>query len=206
MKRKIVVLSVLVIAGVCVWWFTQPASAPVREKVATASKAPAPLPPVPPSSAQVVAPKAAPVVYSQEQAASASTSSVAPVADPQADLKTVFPHLAGLIRSGDLMAYTLAYTPPGKLTPEAIQQLQQLQDRNTTHPLPALQQSRERAAEAWEALESQTPTFNEAGDEATYMLTISGMARGIPGITQGGTQVPRTFIKIDGKWYLKSLP
>jgi hypothetical protein len=51
--------------------------------------------------------------------------------------------------------------------------------------------------QSWTELESQTPTFNAADNEATYMYTIH--------FTDGPSSqpLPRVFIKIDGRWYLK---
>jgi hypothetical protein len=49
----------------------------------------------------------------------------------------------------------------------------------------------------WEPLESQSPTLNVAGDEATYSYTQHGSG------LFSNYEVPMTFIKINGKWYLK---
>jgi len=60
-------------------------------------------------------------------------------------------------------------------------------------------------AQAFEALENQTPTLNATGDEATYTYTvptISDMDNGV--FTGTGNQISWVFVKINGKWYIKS--
>jgi len=59
----------------------------------------------------------------------------------------------------------------------------------------------ENDAKSWEALEKQTPVFNAAGDEATYVFVITAP---LPAGKSSFQQVVhQTFIKIKGKWYLK---
>jgi len=58
-------------------------------------------------------------------------------------------------------------------------------------------QIQEEAAQDIEDLESQTPTYNDAGDEATYVYTPRVFGE------FAKEQERRTFIKINGKWYEK---
>jgi len=61
---------------------------------------------------------------------------------------------------------------------------------------------------AWEDLENQTPVYNAAGDEATFQFTIvypgdNDVGPGVQPLPPESVTRPRTFIKIDGKWYFK---
>ncbi len=131
-----------------------------------------------------------------------------PNADSKTELNSAIADIVRLYRAGDFMEVYQTYTTPDKLDPESIQKvqesLQKLQhdQQETKNPQLAqalaqnLQQIYESSAQLYEALENQTPTFNTTGDEATYMMTKDSF---------DGTQTatPITFIKINGKWYLK---
>jgi RNA polymerase sigma factor (sigma-70 family) len=123
------------------------------------------------------------------------------IADPQADLKTAIPDIVRLLRSGHQVAFLQTYFPPGTIDPQYIERLQKYQQQVQAifaqHPealsaqvdQQVQQQGVEYAAEYYEAIEDQTPAFNDTGDEATYNRPTNG------------TMV---FVKIDGKWYIKS--
>jgi hypothetical protein len=69
---------------------------------------------------------------------------------------------------------------------------------------------REQYAAAYEAAENQTPVFNATGDEATYILDLQPYQgprgrKGPDSMSLDERQVTLTFIKINGKWYKKSI-
>ncbi len=208
MKSPNFILRVLVTAiiGILVWWFLRP-TPKTQEKTAAAyasSNVAAPKPLAPP---QIAKPLASPVKVNSQTTTSAPPVAAPAEADPQADLKTAIPDIVRLFRAGDDAAFEQTYTPPDKLDPERIQQLQaqqqQIRDMVAQDPrmLPMMQSGIDTAAQSYEALETQTPTFNASGDEATYMLTRLKVSNGK--VVLGDTQIPMTFVKINGKWYWK---
>ncbi len=121
-------------------------------------------------------------------------------ANPPADLKTAIHDIVRLVQANDTITLWQTYMLPEKLTPEVLQELQDsiTREQNATPQMKALyQRIREGSIQAFEDLETQTPTMNEAGDEATYNFTLPSPGGG------PGTVVPRTFIKLNGKWYFK---
>lgn len=206
MKRKNFTLLVLAVTIAClvIWWFTRPPVAILEKTVAVPlpAKADAPKYVAPPTIAPPVVPPA-PKPGTAPVAATQTTASFSPEsADPQTDLKTAIPDIARLLRSGDTLGFRQTYTPPDELAqlgPQYIQKLQALQAQAAQDPdlQQELQKISEGAAEAWEAVEDQTPTFDAVGDEATYLYMLPGVG------DAPGAQVPRVFVKIDGKWYLK---
>ncbi len=114
-------------------------------------------------------------------------------ADPQVDLKTAIPDIARLLRAGDKAGILQTYTEPGRVNSAQMQRLQALQQQAQGDP--TLQRLNEAAAESYEALEALTPTYNDAGDEATYAFVMFG------GGINPDTNAEVTFVKINGKWY-----
>jgi len=206
MKLKTPTLIALAVAivGLGLWWLSQPTTA-APEKMAAA-----PLPAKTMVPAKMVAsPTIAPPVAPPAQQTDIALAAVAPPieesppdpnADPQADLKTAIPDIVRLIRAGDQVGAYKTYCPPDELNPKDVQQMQDLimQSMAATAQVPELQQlmqkNRDEFARAFEALEDQTPIYNDAGDEATYKFAMPGE----------GTE-PMTFGKIDGKWYIKQI-
>jgi hypothetical protein len=206
MKPKNIVLAALflIVAGLGVWYFTK--LAPPLAK--------APAPGLNPGAPKNVIPGVAPSSLSAPSGlrpGPASLAATLPIAvpltnidaDPQADLKTAIPDIARLIRAGDLIAFYEKYTPPDKFDPQQIQRIQAQQRQNASnapHNLQMqnfLQAIKDGAAQAYDAIEFQTPTYNDAGNEATYLFTLPTLD-GKP-----GKQISRIFVKIDDKWYLK---
>ncbi len=211
MKPKNFILAVLlvVIVAIGVWWFMRSATT-VTEKTADASA----LSKVGASngvaSPQIAKPLSSTVQAKTETANTSVTAADATpdAADPQADLKTALPDIARLLRSGDWLVVDQTYTPPYKLTPEVMQEFldaKQIEQASLVGLAPDLQQTilrgrqqiQEEAAQDIEDLESQTPTYNDAGDEATYLYTARVMGK------PADHPERKTFIKINGKWYIK---
>lgn len=196
MKPKNFIWIVLVIAlvGFGFWWFMRPMAVapektvvepiPTKVDVSGLSKVEAPKPVAPP-------------VQSKPETANAPTKTVeatpAP-ADPQAELKTTFADIARLERAADFAAILQTYTPPDKLNLDTVQQTREAQAR-VAHDPAAL----EAIAQAWESLVNEIPTYNAAGDEATYPMPPVNL----PGQSAPLLSAPVTFIKINGKWYIK---
>jgi len=130
---------------------------------------------------------------------------VAPSSDANADsrieLTAAFADIARLYRAGNLVGEYQTHTQPDKVDPKQIQNWQEMQQVNEDDAARSpdfkqfIQQMFDRDAEAYEALENETPTFNAAGDEATYDVPAS--------TTVFAPDNPIVFVKINGKWYRK---
>ncbi len=196
-KTKATLAIAVVIVCVALWWFGRPTTDTLKKaalettsvKKITAS-----------SVSQVETPKPSPATSKSETATSLSEP-----ADPQADLKTAIADMARLLRTGDQAALMKAYDEPDKLNLEQVRQMQDLQDQvQQTTPwqvAPRMQSLRETSAQSYEEMETQTPTFNATGDEATYQLILPTLVNGE--YVLGDKRTPYTFIKINGKWYMK---
>jgi len=208
-RNFIRVVIAVALVGIGIWWFTRSttvalektagATMPVREN--------APKPVAPPQIAKPLAPVAQ-VKTEMASQPSVSTNATPDSADPQADLKTALPDIVRLQRTGDLVKLYQTYLQPNRLTPEFMQQLLDSlhrQQDSLAQADPDLQQRllrirqqiQEEAAQDVEDLESQTPTYNDAGDEATYVYTPRVLGE------MSTEQEQKKFIKINGKWYLK---
>ncbi len=215
MKSKNLILVVLAIAVICagLWWLMQPSTA-MPEKMAEALrpvKVEAAKPVAPPTIIPPVAPPIAPPTPQLDDApvaATAPSATLSPdpnvVPDPQADLKTAIADIARLIRAGDGVALYQTYTPPDKIDSQGLQGAEAEQVYRASRPISELQQIDEPVAEAFDALEDQTPTFNAAGDEATYVMTwpVEQFSDGHV-VLYPATAAPLIMVKINGKWYFE---
>ncbi len=208
-KKFTVLLLFVAIMGILLWWFTRPTAAPPPRMTDAPMpvKAGAPEPMIKPL--RIEKPSVAPVEDKPDSVKPASDSANLPVesvdlpaepVDTQAELKTAIPDIVRLLRAGDPVDAYKTYTPPNEFNAQAAQQMQelQLQAQATAVQDPELRQLMQKAqaeiVQAYEALEEQTPTLNATGDEATYMFAMP----------RTGIQ-PLTFVKIDGKWYIKNI-
>jgi len=173
------------------FWHTQTATPPNPTKTAT--------------TASMAAPQLAPVAVPQVAAPVVAPAPLAPdakiISDPQADLSTTLPDMVNLLQAGDLVAIYERYLPPdylAQMPPQVVAQLPQ-QARN----LMAEPQVHERLlamARVLQTAQIQTPTLNEAGDQAVYQL--DPLDTDVKGISTGNKVRQITFIKIGGKWYI----
>ncbi len=194
-RNIIGIIVVVIILAVGVWWFRQPvpkqASGSSPDKVALVPMVDAPKSSAIAPTTQVVMPKIAPVSASAAATSKAFNASIA-------ELQITISSLARMQRENDQVGFYKATNPPDKIDPNMVDSLQYGQ--NLTRSYGYVQEyvdAWEHAAESYEALENQIPTFNAAGDEATYTFTYQN--------ANGTTAKPRpmTFVKIDGKWYTK---
>jgi cytoskeletal protein RodZ len=205
MKAKKLALVVLVIAivGVGIWWFIRPTTANLEKTVQALMPAKANTPP----AAVVEMPKLPPVsLNAGENNPPTSSANLSPDPnDPQADLKTAIPDIVKSLRLGDILTLKKTYTPPNKLDPQQFQQMLdnvvQAMGRMAENPdfREKMQISYDEEAKHFESFETQTPTYNATGDEASYTYTRQPLFDG------DETQVTQTFVKIHGKWYMKQL-
>jgi len=207
MKPKNFILIILLVAiiGIGIWWFARPTMAVPEKIVETLKSAKADVQPVmsPTITLSIVSP-VAPITPKPDGAPVAAKQLIAtPPPDPNtasiAELKTAFADMGRLIRDGDMVQFYETYRLPGEFSPEDKQKEQEIQDRNKIVQDPQNKIIQEEFAEAMEALAEQTPTFNDAGDEATYLYT----APTLPGQQVPDTLHPVTFVKNNGKWYIK---
>ena len=209
-KTFVVVVVIAVIMG-GIWWFNQPA-ATTSEKVAQTAQAPL--------TAQTTAQRlATPVAQVEPPKLPPATPNPAAV-DPQAELKTAIPDIVHFFRTNDVLSFNEKYDVPGTFDLGEWQKQEEVKTKNM-HELEAAaiqnpklqqglqqaeihrQQTLESAALSWEALETQTPVYNAAGDEATYTYTMTAPQVGFA--FQTVLSGHRVFIKIDGKWYFKGI-
>jgi len=190
---------ILVLIGFGLWLFLQPTTTAPAKTAATATPTKIDSVRLVAAPTQVEPPKLSAVTPKPETAPMATST----YADPQTDLKTAIPDLARLAEAGDWAVIDENYYPPGSIDSSIIQRTraQQQQAAMVAAQNPKLQQQMQQthqaAARSWAALEAQTPTYNATGDEATYMYSVE----------LGGGQIlpprPQTFVKINGKWYVK---
>jgi len=209
MKARNFIWVVLIIAlvGIGFWWFKRPtATTPEKATEApVAAKADAPKPDAP--STQMAKPlsSVAQVKTETTNAPSPSADATPAAPDPRAELKTAMQDYARIIRSEGTMAAMIAFRNPDDLAnidPLVIQRVlaAEARFRQTANG----QQMDEAEAQKYDALENQTPSYNAAGDEATYMFTYDSDIETTSGtVLHAGTQFPMVFIKINGRWYLK---
>jgi len=201
MKPKNFALIVLLVAmlGICIWLFTQPTTATPTKIVETPMSAMIVAPKPAAHIAQVELPKLSPVALKSETAEPQPTADAPIATDPQTDLKTAFADMGRLIRAGNMVQFYQTYRMPGKFSPEDAEREKLIEARAKINPNPQNQIIQEEFAEAMEALADQSPTFNTAGDEATYIYT----APTLPGQEVPDSPHPVTFLKYNGKWYIK---
>ena len=85
-----------------------------------------------------------------------------------------------------------------KMRPEAKAAMQQQMSS------PEAQQMLQGMAQMFQSMKDQTPDINATGDQATYQMTPpAGMLP--PGMPTPPPR-PMTFVKIDGRWYIKNAP
>jgi len=203
-KNILITVTILALGGAVLWWFTQPAAqAPSSAKIAAAPATLRPALSMPASKpAQVEAPKAAPAVPDPVSASSVTTSD-STKGDPQMELGTAIDDMATMLQAGDMPGLLEKYTSPeqmAKVSPEQKAVMAQRIQQQMTDP--HVQQMQQSVAQILWSFKSQTPEMNATGDEATYQMTpTADMAP--PGEPLPAS-VPMTFIKIDGRWYLKS--
>jgi len=115
-------------------------------------------------------------------------------------LKTAIPDIARLLRAADSVGFMKTYLPPddlAKIDDQRLQATQEAGDRAGFSINPSLLKAKESLALAVEDLESQRPTYNDAGDEASYEILMPGFEGQEP------YYLSMVFVKINGKWYSK---
>ena len=215
-----VVVIVAALAGL--WWFTQPTFSPVKIASAPLTAKPDVVTEfqysVDPKSPALHPPASAPMAPPPPRSPQTPSAAIPQPADPQADLKTVFPDIARLWRNGDIMKLMQTYMPDewARMTPEWMQQAQDLEawDKARAAINPNDRDPKEEPmAQMYEALKDQTPTFNATGDEATYFVVRHALALPaialppgmppIPGLGEDPPPMTLVMVKINGKWYIK---
>jgi len=205
MKAKAPLLALLVVVAIiCAWWFLRP-NVPAAEKTAAASTATkAETPKLAASSTQVALPKAPPVP------ADPATVPADPSPDPnnpQADLKTAIPYIVNMLRLGDIFTLKTNFTAPNTVTPQQHQERGEQLVRSMTYIASStdpkfradMQKLDEAQIKEYESFENQTPTYNSTGNEATYTYKDDPVLDGDDFIHNV------TFVKINGKWYMKGM-
>jgi cytoskeletal protein RodZ len=169
----VLLVFLFALIGVGLWWFLRP-SATALVKTATAS------PPAKIDSVKIIAPPVqveSPKIPAVPTHAEAAINATPLSANPQADLKTAIPDLARLAAAGQSAELHLYYYPPGRVNHAQVDVLMK-QEAETQHLLDisspdsrfvqGIQKLRAAGEQSWINLEAQTPTYNAAGDEATY--------------------------------------
>ncbi len=206
LKKPILILLAVAIAGVVIWFFMRSPQHP-----ATAPR-PVSLTPPPVASPQVAPPIIAPLLTPPTPSLGAPQLTVTqpvaalpavPIGDLQTDLKAVISDIARLWRAGKRAQMYQTYSAPGKMDPVILKALTQIEEASAGQPLtPQKQLIYEKYAQCYDALEGLAPTYNAVGDEATYPFTRLGFVGGVDQASQSSI----TFVKVNGKWYIKPLP
>ncbi|HVT82262.1 MAG TPA: hypothetical protein VHM90_16590 [Phycisphaerae bacterium] len=205
MKRREPALVVLVVILAAVGWWYAPRNRSTPEKAAqSVASAPNKVATTLSATPPLVAPPAASAVKQSEAAADA-TAAPDPNAFAKAELQADVREIARLKRNGDFVDFYLTYILPDKIDQKIVEDLQKTQanavalEARSPEATRIFQDLYDMAARSWEAMENQTPTFNPAGDEATYKFSLVD-ANGAVTNTLVSTI---TFIRINGKWYIK---
>jgi hypothetical protein len=205
MKSQNLALGAIVliaVAGLAYWLLNPPAPAPVQvaAKPAPATATPTP-PPIEVKAPRVAMPIAAPAPTPAEPAAS-TPAQTAPAetakGDPQAELSTAIPEIIGFLQAGDMVSLMERYMPPdeiAKMPPEQLAQMRQ--QMQTEMQNPQFQQMMQGMVQVFQSMKDQTPTYNAAGDVATYQINMPAVA----GVPSGDFPSKISFKKINGKWY-----
>lgn len=198
--RNLSILAVVaVLVGGGIYYFIQsPAPTPPPAKVAEAPKpaapAPAPVAPKPAVAAPIAAPVAAPVAT---PAPAAKPVAAPATSDAVKELDSTINDMAAALQAGDMNAMVDKFTAPAQRA--QMQQMMQSPQMQQTMQSPQMQQQLQMMGQALQSLQGQTPTFNDAGDRATYQMTPpAGM---VPPEANLPPTIPVTFIKVDGHWY-----
>jgi len=185
--RRIFILAAMTFAA-AVWWLWQ-SSSPLTESAAVTPAAVTMPKPAMPQAAT------APILKPVPLLAPAPTPRSAPVepavkTDPRKEINTALASVMDRIQSGDLVGVLENFSAPdslARLTPEGKASIEDA--------LPAHEGKPE--IQIWLAvlqdMQSQTPVYNGAGDQATYEIA-DPTGRGL-------TLRPMTLQKIDGQWY-----
>jgi type IV secretory pathway VirB10-like protein len=200
MKPRSLVIFIIVagIAGAAAWWLFQTPAAPAPEKVAETPPVEAPKPPQatppPPPAPRVEAPAIKPVQAPAPapEPVAAQPASNPNQGDPQLNLDTAIADICTRAQAGDLVGLMEDYISPddqAKMPPGQFDQMKQMMQ--TMASSPQGQQMLQQLTQAFQGLQDQTPTYNDAGDRATYTAIPPG----------GTTPQPITFKKVDGRWY-----
>jgi len=207
-KTFVAVVIIAVIMGGGFWWINRTtATAPANIVQATETQTPT-------SAKADVLKLTTPVVQVEPPKLPAATPSSettppsGPDAKSTAELNSAFADMARLYRDGDIAGFVQTYTEPDKLDPAYLKRVKDNQEALRKVPagkIPPntqqqLQDIYEAQAKSYEELINQTPIFNAAGDEATYMITKYGAGINFD------RQTTVTFVKISGKWYIKPDP
>lgn len=109
-------------------------------------------------------------------------------------MNTTLSDLVGLLQSGDFVTAFERYMPPEMLAQLPPEQKSMIEQQLAAGPPPGAQQDIQMMVIVLQGMQTQTPTFNEAGDRATYQISDP---------TGRNTDTkPLSMRKIDGKWYV----
>ena len=184
-KTKTILAAVMVsllTATLAIKWLSsdEPSPAPVTVKPALPAAPPVAVAQAP---VQVVAPPAQPAPIPDPPLAPPPAVSTA-TSDPRVEIDTAMADFAGLLESGNYTtaADTYMQLPPNISGQQLVEALQKNPDFPNTIKM---------MIEATKAAQTETPSYNDTGDLATYMLSQP---------TDGKTMV--RWKKINGMWYV----
>ena len=183
-------LVVLVVTMGIFWWLVKPAREALNQSAAV--QPPAKLNANPPPAAAPKLPPVAPPVVPPASVAAPGQGSAAAIpksetADPRLALGTALPDFIRLVDAGDYIAATEAYL---QLPPEiSAQQFVAALQQNPDFP-----QTVRMMLNTMRAAQEVTPTYNDAGDRATYTLSPA---------VDGKTSI--RWKKVEDKWMLDAI-
>ncbi len=196
-RMLLAVALVVALAAIGPWYLkrpTPPAPAPAALLPGLKVTLPAAASSDPAGSAPKSPVRHAPVAAADLHLAQAAAAN--PNAAAEYELHGAIREMRDLLQTGDFAGLLEKYTPP-----QARAQLPAELTAQVTEALknPQMQQEMQMLARAMQSLEGQTPEFNDAGDRATYQISLPPELLP-PGVTST-PKVPITFVKIGGRWY-----
>lgn len=201
-RRGIIVLVIVALFAGAVWWWQSPgsvpekiASAPSSSTVSTVSAAPETTPAETKGGTHAIAlPAVAPAPKPAESTPTPAEPDAA--TEDQKKINTMLASAIDQIQNGNLVDVFETFQSPDSLAqmkPDTKIALEEpLRDREAT---PGIQATPE--IQIWiqvlQAMKDQTPTYNDAGDQATYAIS-DPTGRGI-------VMRPLVLHKVNGQWY-----
>ncbi len=208
MKMRILLVGALV-AAIAAWMSLYRLGSVASPSVTLAGVVSAKAPVGPPASSapKVETPAAGSVVVSAASATGTATVEAAKAIDPQSDLDNVISEMTTQLQGGDLFTVFKTFISPRMLklmSPENLANMEKIINEALQDPESKAQMNL--MINGLIALKSHTPTMNADGTQATYTLTPIPHDPSKPPTGAHPPLLSVRFDKIDGKWYISTVP
>ena len=213
-KIALAVAVLLVIATLALWWQNQNTSRPAVPSLAASVFQPAAANTFAPALTQVVVPVVPPAVPGASPVADTAQPAASAPARPGAtppELQSAIAEIIADEQAGDSLSIQENFMPPEELaamTPRARTFMENEILRGMQNSKPDSEP--DAFLEIMQTLASLTPTFDESGDTASFKVPITESGKNNL-LRQGfkpsdiPSTITETFVKRNGKWYMKNL-